>query len=469
MKRLLLVNPWVEDFTAYDLWNKPLGLLYLASFLRTAGFTIDFIDCLDKYAEPDFRPSVSKYGIGSLRRTLIPKPKILSHIPRHFARYGISETNFSDRLRALPKPEAILVTSVMTYWYTGVQSAINILRSVFPDTPIILGGIYASLLPDHANRVIRPEYLVNGPGEHKILPILDEITGFPERKEDLPVMLDDYPYPAFDLINRPEYLIIMTARGCPYDCSFCAQKQVAMPYTRRRPELVVNEFASQYKKFHLRDFAFYDDALFIARDQHIKPILSGLIDRKLPIRLHSPNGLFAKYVDQELAGLMYKSGFKTIRLSFETSNEERRADMYSKVTNDDMIQAVEHLTRAGFRPAALEAYVLMGLPAQHPEEIIASMLFVHNLGLQIRLASFSPIPGTLEFSRAVELGLIEADIDPLLTNKTIFPLVTDPLEIQRMRSIRALSNYLNEGAKRGILMFSDPLLSPMVKTVVRNL
>ncbi len=469
MKRLLLVNPWVEDFTAYDLWNKPLGLLYLASFLRNTGFSVDLLDCLDKHSEPDFTPAVKKYGIGSLRRTVIEKPEILNHIPRHFARYGISEETFLHRLGAQPEPDAILVTSVMTYWYTGLRHTVDLLRSVFPGRPVILGGIYASLLPEHARQVIRPDYLVTGPGELKVLPILQEITGLRPDQEQLPATLDDYPYPAFDLVNHPDYLIVMTARGCPYDCSFCAQKQVAMPYTRRKPELVVDEFAGQYKKFRLRDFAFYDDALFIARDKHIKPILAGLIDKKLPLRLHSPNGLFAKYVDRELAGLMYKSGFKTICLSFETSNEARRADMYSKVTNDDMIQAVQLLTEAGFRPAELEAYVLMGLPGQHPEEVLASMLFVHNLGLQVRLASFSPLPGTLEFSRAVELGLIPADIDPLLTNKTIFPLLSDPIEIKRMNNIRSLSNYLNEGARRGVLMFSDPLLGPLVKNAVRNL
>jgi hypothetical protein len=48
-KHLLLINPWIYDFTAYDLWSKPLGLLYLAAFLRQQGFKISYIDCLDKY------------------------------------------------------------------------------------------------------------------------------------------------------------------------------------------------------------------------------------------------------------------------------------------------------------------------------------------------------------------------------------------------------------------------------------
>lgn len=43
------INPWIYDFAAYDYWSKPRGLLYLASFLRERGVTIDFLDCLDKW------------------------------------------------------------------------------------------------------------------------------------------------------------------------------------------------------------------------------------------------------------------------------------------------------------------------------------------------------------------------------------------------------------------------------------
>ena len=44
---LILINPWIYDFAAYDLWSKPLGLLYLASELRRKGFTIHLMDCMD--------------------------------------------------------------------------------------------------------------------------------------------------------------------------------------------------------------------------------------------------------------------------------------------------------------------------------------------------------------------------------------------------------------------------------------
>lgn len=49
MKKVLIINPWIYDFAAYDYWLKPLGLLYLASYLRKNNVEVMFLDCLDPY------------------------------------------------------------------------------------------------------------------------------------------------------------------------------------------------------------------------------------------------------------------------------------------------------------------------------------------------------------------------------------------------------------------------------------
>ena len=108
--------------------------------------------------------------------------------------------------------------------------------------------------------------------------------------------------------------------------------------------------------------------------------------------------------------------------------------MYSKVSNKDMIKAVKHLVNAGYKPADIEAYVMMGLPGQELDEIIASIFFVHNLGVKVRLASFSPIQGTKEFQRSVEMEFIDANVDPLLTNKSIFPLQNNKITYEKISS-----------------------------------
>ena len=466
-KNLLLINPWIYDFTAYDLWSKPLGLLYIASFLRKTGFDVSYIDCMDKY-DFGWEPKVKQYGQGNFYRTEIDKPEILEHIPRKYCRYGIPEKTFRERLKKLPAPDAVLITSIMTYWYLGPKKVVELIREIYPGVPVILGGIYATLLPEHAERVVKPDYIITGPGEVKVLKLLSELFDLDFNKDNIPASIEDFPYPAFDLISHPDYMIIMTARGCPYDCSFCAQKKISMPFAQRSPDNVLQELKYHYQKYNVSDFAFYDDALFINKIKHIDIILEKVIESRMPIRFHSPNGLFAKYIDERLAELMFRANFKTIRLSFETSNEERRVDMNSKVSNDDMVQAVENLENAGYARSKIEAYTLMGLPGQELTEIIATMIFLNNLGVQIKLASFSPIPGTLDFERAVESGSIKEDIDPLLTNKTIFPLSDDKINYETFSKIRTFGQVLNFAAQKNLKPFYDTDIKTAINAVLRD-
>jgi radical SAM superfamily enzyme YgiQ (UPF0313 family) len=389
-------------------------------------------------------------------------------VPRNYARYGISEQEFVKRLQSITPPDAILVTSIMTYWYPGVLHAVSLLRKEFPSVPLILGGIYATLLPEHAARIIKPDYLISGPGELAVLKLLSGLFAiepdFPDPVDDL----DSRPYPAFDLITDLRYLCLITARGCPYNCSFCAQKKIAMKFSQRSTQAVVREISEQYKATRVRDIAFYDDALFINKDKHIKIILRELLDLHLPLRLHTPNGLFAREIDSELAHLMVRSNFKTVRLSFETANESRGKDMNNKISNQSMRLAVANLTAAGYQPKDLEAYVIMGLPGQTIDEVLESILFVNDLGLQVRLSSFSPIPGTRDFQRAVDAGLITADIDPLLTNKTIFPLNTGAVNYESFRKIRIFGQVLNDAAQKGLKPFSDPAITGSLKRILKD-
>ncbi len=463
---LLLINPWIFDFTAYDLWSKPLGLLYIASFLNKNNYSISYIDCLDKYGF-GWSPKVKKYGQGNFYREEVIKPDILSNIKRKFCRYGIPEEYFIDQLKKQPVPDAVLVTSMMTYWYLGPKRVVEIIREIYPEVPIILGGIYASLLPEHAQKIVQPDYIITGPGEIKILQLLSKIFGTIGKEDKTPQSIDDYPYPALDLIKNPDYLTIITSRGCPYNCSFCAQNQISMPFAQRSPTSVIEEIKYHYHKFKLRDFAFYDDALFINKHSHIEIILQKIIDSRLPLRFHTPNGLFAKFIDQRLANLMYKANFTTIRLSFETANEERRKDMNSKVSNIDLISAVENLEKAGFQKNKIAAYVMMGLPGQEINEVLESILFINNLGIQVKIASYSPIHGTKDFERAVESETISTDIDPLLTNKSIYPLNQGKNDFEIYDKIRTFCQVLNYAAQKKLKLFSDPEITPELLNILK--
>ncbi len=447
--RLLCINPWIYDFAAYDYFSKPLGLLYLASFLRQRGLTVDYIDCLDKW-HPELlklqgltKPKIRHYGIGSFHRQPIPTPDCLKFVPRRYACYGLPEDIFIAELKARPRPDAILLTSFMTYWYFGPKRVAELCREFWPGVPIILGGIYATLMPDHARQTIQPDYLITGPGEYKATELLAELLKMPELLADFPARLDDFPYPAFDLIRHNDYLIVMSSRGCPFRCTFCATYHIDSDFTQRQPDRVVQEIVEQANRFGVTDIAFYDDALLMQADRRIKPILHDLIARKADLRFHTPNGVHGRYIDEELADLMYRSGFKTIRISLESVAKERRRDLNNKITPGEMTRATQNLVKAGFKSSQVETYIIMGLPNQTIDEVIDTILYAYDLGVQIRLSVFSPIPGTVDYQRAVEQGHFPADADPLLTNKTIVPLFRTEQAFRRFHAINAFTRELN--------------------------
>jgi hypothetical protein len=164
---LILINPWVYDFAAYDLWAKPLGLLYLAGQLRAMGFKVHLIDCLDIYnplmEKTDYvkKPVRRQFGTGKFWKQSVPKPSQLSSIPRSYSRYGITPQIFIKELKNVKRPVAILITSLMTYWYPGVFEAIHLVKDIHPDVPVILGGIYATLCPEHARNYSNADLIIS--------------------------------------------------------------------------------------------------------------------------------------------------------------------------------------------------------------------------------------------------------------------------------------------------------------------
>jgi len=453
--RLLLINPWIYDFAAYDLWIKPLGLLYIASLLRDKGYQISLIDCLDRWHPQLLKlqgrphPLGKEDGRGKFYREEVDTPPAVRHIHRRYCRYGITPQIFREELEKIAPPDLVLMTSGMTYWYPGVQEAIRLVKVRYPKVKIILGGIYPSLTPLHARDCSGADYHIQGEGEFSTLQLVDELTGNLRPPSDLPASLDQLPYPAYDLGRVSRFLPLLTSRGCPYRCSFCASFKTYNGFRQRNPMAVVDEmeyYVHQYRADHI---VFYDDALLINPQQHIIPMLREVVRRSLRVSFHTPNGLHPREIDPYMAELMRSSGFATIRLSFETSNPQRQREMRCKVSNEALEQALVHLEAAGYRRHQIEVYALMGLPGQGLREILDTINFIHQRGAKVRLASFSPIPGTPEWKRAVREYGLNPDADPLLLNNSCYPIRNPELDHNLYGELRSYSNILNEALERG--------------------
>ena len=429
----LLINPWIYDFAAHDFWAKPLGLLYIAAWLRKNNWKIYMIDCLNPHHpqmpfEPQVRSATRKHnGTGKFFRQIIPKPSFLSHVPRNYYRYGLTYRLFLKELSRIPKPDVILVTSGMTYWYPGVFAVINICKKMWPDVPVILGGIYATVCYEHAVEYSKADFVIKGPAEITLPSILEKMS-YPKLE-----CFSDSLYPAFDLLLPLDYVCILTSRGCPFHCAYCASNLLFPTFYQRSPEDVIKEILFWHQKFNIKEFAFYDDALLVNPEQHAIPLFKMLAERKMSANFHTPNGLHARFITSQIAKLMYQAGVRTVRLGLETASLKRYDQ---KLTREEFTQAVYYLLEAGFSPKQIGAYILIGLPEQNISEIEETITFVQKLGIIPRLAEYSPIPGTRLFKKAILNSEYDLINEPLTHNNSLLPCASKTFSFEALKRLK---------------------------------
>jgi len=418
---ILLINPWITDFAAYNLWAEPLGLLYVASILREAGAEVQFIDCLSSTRKKN--PSQKENGCSKYPRRVIEKPSALRSIERQYAVYGKDDGEFISELKSVGKPDAVVMTSHMTYWYPGVSRTIRFIRSVLgPRVPIILGGIYVKLCEQHA-RIHSGADVVFTDHSLRTLPILiEDVTGKTLNSHPSFYTFSDFPHPLHELRRGFNFFSVLTRRGCPFKCSYCASPLLSPDFASRSKESVLREIEKYTTLLNTKQIAFYDDALLFSSKQHIEPLLERIIEQGRGLSFHLPNGVHVGLMTDKIALLFFQSGVKTIRLGLETASRELQEKTGRKTTNRDYAKAVSSLRNAGYQREEVGTYIMAGLPGQTPGDVENSLDFVHRTGGNPHLSYFSPIPGTAIFKEAVLASPFPIEEEPLFQNNTIYIL-----------------------------------------------
>jgi radical SAM superfamily enzyme YgiQ (UPF0313 family) len=233
--------------------------------------------------------------------------------------------------------------------------------------------------------------------------------------------LDTYPYPAFDLQHKINYVPLLTSRGCPFACTYCASHILNPKRMLRNPLRVVEEIQYWHKRHGVDDFIFYDDALLVNAEKHAVPLFEAILAAGLKVRFHTPNAVHVRGITRRTAGLMSQTGFKTIRLGLEMATSENREDLDAKVNARDFEKAVAHLKAAGFQKNQIGAYLLVGLPEQTLDSIIDSINIVKHNQITPVLAYYSPIPHTGIWDKAVACSRYDLAADPIFTNNAVLP------------------------------------------------
>lgn len=422
--RILLINPPIYDFTAYDFWMKPLGLLYLSSILKEKGYEVALIDAT--YRQDHFYPSTrsDRFGRGKFYSKEVRKFDVLKNIPRRYRRYGLPNEVIRQRMDDF-SPDAVMVTCTMTYWYPGVIEIKEIVDSLAINSLLLLGGIYPTLLPEHAESL----------GYNRVYTIKENYIK--EINIEVPEDFGQFPPPDYSHYRYLEYAVLATSIGCPYNCPYCAAPNLYKKKEDKEVEQVIDEIEFLYKR-GIKRFAFYDDALLI-NEERFQKLCYGIKKCGMNVKFFTPNGLHSSFISGRVAEAMQEVGFKEPRISLETTDSNLQEKLSLKTTYEEFIVAVENLYLAGYNKKHIYVYLLAGLPDQSFESVTKSILDVANIGVKVSLSEFSPIPKT-----PMEQPLI----DPLLSNNTAYYYYIK--KEKEMEQAKQLTKWVNNGIDLGI-------------------
>ncbi|MFH2107682.1 MAG: cobalamin-dependent protein [Chrysiogenia bacterium] len=269
--KVLFVNPYIYDFSAYDLWLRPLGLYYLAANVRShSDAEIYWLDALDRFQD-GMEIRGREDGRGKYPREFVEKPGIYQDVPRNYSRYGIPLELFQVKMAAFPEMDVILVTSLMTYWLPGLQFTLKLLKQRFPSAKIVLGGVLPSLAPTETQALLPADHYVSGYGETTVLRILEGLGARVSHAPDFAENIES-PLPAVDLAGTQKYVPLLTSRGCPLHCSYCASRLLNPVFLERRSQDILSEIEQRRLVFNSKHFIIFDDALLLNKKKRFLPV-----------------------------------------------------------------------------------------------------------------------------------------------------------------------------------------------------
>lgn len=232
----------------------------------------------------------------------------------------------------MPKtpPDLILVTSLFTYEWLNVAKAVNSYRSLCPDVPVILGGIYASLMPEHASQNLNVDYIWKG-----VIPEAEKVC------------------PDYSLVPEWDSSIGFSSRGCIRRCPFCAVWKMEPVYNANNSiEHFINPKYSQIVLW---------DNNFLAsphRDRILDYLASYRNVSRKRVEVDFNQGLDARLVTPDTAKQLASLKTKTIRLAYDNLGDRTA-----------IATAIENLANAGISKKKILVYMLFNY-TDSPEDFM---------------------------------------------------------------------------------------------------
>ncbi|MFA6525935.1 MAG: radical SAM protein [Candidatus Buchananbacteria bacterium] len=210
--------------------------------------------------------------------------------------------------------------------------------------------------------------------------------------------------------DRLPFADIVTSRGCPNHCTFCAIHNTWGHYWRpRSAENVLKEIEILVEQYGIKHINFVDDNFNASRERVIA-ICRGIVERGYDLTLSAP-GIFVPTLNEEVLVWLKKAGMYSLRMSIESGNQNVLNNVIKKNVNLVQIaEAVKICRKIGMHN---EGCFILGVPGETIQTMKDTIAYSKDTGFD-RVVKFiyQPFPNTVLYDICVAKGYLSADYDP---------------------------------------------------------
>ena len=375
--KILLINPPFYRFLGLEQDYVPISLLSVGSYLSELGHDVYFknmeIDENMGYLGYNDRANNYDIFINSINNDVHPVWEELKKTIEYI------------------KPDKIGI-SVINVKYKSALKIIEI-ADIY-NIPVMVGGQHPTIMSnDYYPKNVE---IIKGEFESSII------------KTSRIKNLDSLPFPNYDILldkySKNGYGHIMSARGCPYSCTFCASSIMwGKKVTFKSMDNLINEMNYINKRFGTDYFTFWDETWTMNKKRVFE------FSKKYNVPAKWRCDTRADSLDEDIIKAMVDSNMGQMSIGIETSDENILKKIGKNETQKDFINAANLLNKYNVQ---WKAYMIIGFPYDTEESIRNSIKFVKNLNpFRITLSFFTPYIGTLLYNETKKMGLITDDYD----------------------------------------------------------
>lgn len=400
----------VWPFGAADGATVPLCYLYLLPILRQHGHQVTFLDC----ALDQVRPESDAFRI----QLALLKPDVVG-----VSAWTVHRDNATAHLRAAKAVNPRVITIAGGPHFSGVadysvdqdRGVIDyVLKGEAEETLPALLEQLASCIGTHGGWVVESE-LMKVPG----LCFVKQDGTVHSSAAAFPPDLDSFGRPDYEAIRLADYLKagysyrslvkaqapLLTTRGCPYTCDFCAAPQLNGRRIRKHGlDYLRVAIDDLYDGFGIRHINIIDDN-FTFDTAFAKAFCRMVLqERWKGLTFGTPNGIRIERTDPQLFALMRAAGWRRLIVAPE-SGSQKMVDAMSKHLKLALVPAKVHqIQRAGIE---VEAFFIVGHPGETWDTVLETRTFIHDVKFDaVSLHIFQPLHGTPIHDQLMAHGLL---------------------------------------------------------------